>query len=219
MSYNSTTGTLSAGQRGVASNAYTGQYAAGSRAATTTASGKTVVAGRGVTGNAYSGTATDTRYVRGEQGGVAKQGNDTYVGYGDNLYKKSSDGGWSEYDKDDGGWNDVSQSQIDQAQQQAQQQAQERAQQAPQEQAARQEQDPERTPSAASGDAGDSSRGSFSQGSFGSNGGGGGGFTRDGTAGLDDAFNARSEGQLRTSNFRAAGGFGGFRGRVGGFRR
>jgi hypothetical protein len=209
MSYNSRTGTLSAGQRGVVANAYTGQYAAGSRVVSTTPSGSTVTAGRGVTGNAYTGQETQTGYVRGEQGGVAKSGNDTYASYDGNLYQKGPSGNWSQYDSSTGNWNSVPQSQVDQAHQQAEQQAQQRAQQAPQERQAAQ--------SSASAGLGNFDSGSSGQGGFGSGGfdRSGGGFSSDGSESLNDDFNARSDGDWRTQGLQSAGGFGGFRG--GGF--
>ena len=81
----------------VAAKAYTGQYAAGKRVATTNPDGGGVVAGRGVTRNPYTGNYSETSYVRGRQGAIAKHVNNTYVDSDNNIYKKDSSGQWSHY--------------------------------------------------------------------------------------------------------------------------
>ena len=90
MSYNSRTGNLSAGQRSAVGNVYTGNQ---------------VTAGRvsGTTGSGESGSAA---WARGEQGGVARMGDDVYAGKDGNVYKRTGEGGW-EQQQPGGSWDRV----------------------------------------------------------------------------------------------------------------
>jgi hypothetical protein len=122
MSYNSRTGTLSAGQRSAVGNVYTGSYAYGGRAAAVdTRGGGSVSGGRVTAGNVYTGNqATAGRisgttgsgqtgsagWVRGEQGGVARFGDDIYAGKDGNVYKRNPDGGWQQQ-QPGGSWDQV----------------------------------------------------------------------------------------------------------------
>jgi hypothetical protein len=122
MSYNSRTGNLSAGQRSAVGNVYTGNYAYGrSGSSVNTRGGGSVSGGRVTAGNVYSGNqATAGRisgttgsgqsgsagYVRGEQGGVARVGDDIYAGKDGNVYKRNGDGSWDQH-QPSGGWDRV----------------------------------------------------------------------------------------------------------------
>ena len=121
-SYNSRTGTLSAGQRSAVGNVYTGNYAYGSRGGSVnTKTGGSVSGGRVTGGNVYtgnqvtagriSGTTGDGQsgsagWVRGEQGGVARVGDDVYAGKDGNVYKRNDQGGWDQQQRD-GNWSGV----------------------------------------------------------------------------------------------------------------
>jgi hypothetical protein len=121
-SYNSRTGTLSAGQRSAVGNVYTGNYAYGGRGgATSTRGGGSVSGGRvtagnvrtgdqvtagrisGTTGSGESGSAA---WVRGEDGGVARVGDDVYAGKDGSVYKRNDEGGWDQVQRD-GSWSGV----------------------------------------------------------------------------------------------------------------
>ena len=122
MSYNSRTGNLSAGQRSAVGNVYTGNYAAGSRGSSVnTRGGGSVSGGRVTAGNVYtgnqvtagrisgttgSGQSGSAGYVRGEQGGVARVGDDIYAGNDGNIYKRNDQGGWDQQQRD-GNWQGV----------------------------------------------------------------------------------------------------------------
>jgi hypothetical protein len=122
MSYNSRTGNLSAGQRSAVGNVYTGNYAAGSRGSSVnTRGGGSVSGGRVTAGNVYSGNQVtagrisgttgsgqsgSAGYVRGEQGGVARVGDDVYAGHDGNVYKRNEGGGWDQQ-QPGGGWDRV----------------------------------------------------------------------------------------------------------------
>jgi hypothetical protein len=121
MSYNSRTGTLSAGQRSAVGNVYTGGYAYGGRGAASTRGGGSVSGGRVTAGNVYTGNqATAGRisgttgsgqtgsagWVRGDEGGVARVGDDLYAGKDGSIYKRNQDGGW-EQQHPDGSWGGV----------------------------------------------------------------------------------------------------------------
>ncbi|MGC4075038.1 MAG: hypothetical protein QM760_21565 [Nibricoccus sp.] len=114
--YNSTTGTRAAGQRGAVANVYSGNYAYGARGVATNdrtgnaAWGSKVTAGNAYTGNEVTArrggyynenTGETTRYksVRGEDGGVARIGDDVYAGHDGNIYKKGDDGGWEQLNR------------------------------------------------------------------------------------------------------------------------
>ncbi|HXK10416.1 MAG TPA: autotransporter [Vicinamibacteria bacterium] len=121
-SYNSRTGTLSAGQRSAVGNVYTGNYAYGARGGSVnTKTGGSVSGGRVTGGNIYtgnqvtagriSGTTGDGQsgsagWVRGEQGGVARVGDDLYAGKDGSIYKRNGEGGWDQVQRD-GSWQGV----------------------------------------------------------------------------------------------------------------
>jgi hypothetical protein len=122
MSYNSRTGTLSAGQRSAVGNVYTGSYAYGARGgATSTRGGGSVSGGRVTAGNVYtgnqatagrisgttaSGESGSAAWARGEQGGVARVGDDVYAGKDGNVYKRNDDGSWDQH-QPTGSWDRV----------------------------------------------------------------------------------------------------------------
>jgi len=120
--YNSRTGNLAAGQRGAVANVYTGRYAYGGRGAVrNTEGGATVAGGRVTMGDVDSGRqvtagrvgavdpgsgqAGSAGWVRGEQGGVARVGDDYYAAKDGSVYKRG-DQGWSQVDRS-GDWNRV----------------------------------------------------------------------------------------------------------------
>ena len=121
VAYNSRTGRVSAGQRGVVGNVYTGNYAAGSRGVTrgpggVVAGGSRGTAGNVITGDSVSGgrgfvynpaTGQGTTYssIRGDNGGIARVGNDVYAGHDGNVYRNTGDG-WQMHGSD--GWQPVS---------------------------------------------------------------------------------------------------------------
>ncbi len=122
MSYNSRTGNLSAGQRSAVGNVYSGNYAYGGRSGTVntgtggSASGGRVTAGNVYTGNQVtagrvsgttgSGESGSAAWARGEQGGVARVGDDVYAGHDGNVYKRGEGGGW-EQQQPGGSWEGV----------------------------------------------------------------------------------------------------------------
>lgn len=122
MSYNSRTGNLSAGQRSAVGNVYTGNYAYGGRAGTVdTRGGGSVSGGRVTAGNVYTGNQVtagrvsgttpggdsgSAAWARGEQGGVARVGDDVYAGKDGNVYKRTGQGSW-EQQQPNGGWQGV----------------------------------------------------------------------------------------------------------------
>ncbi len=113
MSYNSRTGNLSAGQRSAVGNVYTGNYAYGGRGGSVnTRGGGSVSGGRVTAGNVYtgnqatagrisgttgSGESGSAAWARGEQGGVARVGDDVYAGRDGNIYKRNGDGSWDQH--------------------------------------------------------------------------------------------------------------------------
>jgi len=122
MSYNSRTGNLSAGQRSAVGNVYTGNYAYGGRGGSVnTRGGGSVSGGRVTAGNVYtgnqatagrvsgttgSGESGSAAWARGEQGGVARVGDDVYAGKDGNVYKRTGEGGW-EQQQPGGSWDRV----------------------------------------------------------------------------------------------------------------
>jgi len=122
MSYNSRTGNLSAGQRSAVGNVYTGNYAYGGRGGTVntrtggSVSGGRVTAGNVATGNQATagrisgttgaGESGSAAWARGEQGGVARVGDDVYAGHDGNVYKRTGEGGW-EQQQPGGSWQGV----------------------------------------------------------------------------------------------------------------
>jgi hypothetical protein len=118
MSYNSSTGVLSAGQRGAVQNVYTGNYAAGGRGAATGPGGRTVIGAGGTAGNVYTGDsvsggratiynrntgdATHISGIKGDNGGAINVGGNVYAGHDGNVYHKT-DNGWQSMVGGDGG--------------------------------------------------------------------------------------------------------------------
>jgi hypothetical protein len=120
--YNSSTGTLITGQQGAVQNVYSGDYAkfAGGTIENAekgiSAQGGKVTVGNQNTGQSatvakaeisgpdgrdvtISGVQTDrgeAAVIRGDQGGVAKIGDDMFAGKDGNVYRHNSDGGWSQ---------------------------------------------------------------------------------------------------------------------------
>ena len=111
--YNSVTGTRVAGSRGAIANVYTGDYAYGHRGAAyndrsgnaawggkvtggNVETGNEVTARRGGVYNSETGDVTRYGSVRGEDGGVARVGDDVYAGHDGNVYKRGEDGSWNE---------------------------------------------------------------------------------------------------------------------------
>jgi hypothetical protein len=123
MSYNSRTGNLSAGQRSAVGNVYTGNYAYGGRGGSVnTRTGGSVSGGRATAGNVYTGNQVtagrvsgttgggesgSAAWARGEQGGVARVGDDVYAGKDGNVYKRGEGGGWEQQQPGGGGWEGV----------------------------------------------------------------------------------------------------------------
>jgi hypothetical protein len=121
-SYNSRTGTLSAGQRSAVGNVYTGGYAYGARGSSAntrtggTASGGRVTAGNARTGDQVTagrlsgttgaGASGSAAWARGEQGGVARVGDDVYAGKDGGIYKRNDQGGWDQQ-QPGGSWSGV----------------------------------------------------------------------------------------------------------------
>jgi hypothetical protein len=105
MSYNSRTGNLAAGQRAAVGNIYTGDYAYGRRGAVTdTDTGRTVSGGRVTAGNARTGQEGSAAWLRGEQGGAVRVGDDVYAGRDGTVYRKGGSG-WEQ--NSGSGWNSV----------------------------------------------------------------------------------------------------------------
>jgi hypothetical protein len=101
--YNSRTGTIAAGQRAAVGNVYTGDYAYGKRGvAYNPNTGQAVKGGSITAGNANSGQSGTATWLRGNEGGVAKIGDDIYAGKDGTVYRKGENGweqnsgsGWS----------------------------------------------------------------------------------------------------------------------------
>jgi hypothetical protein len=122
VAYNSRTGGIAAGQRGAIGNVYTGDYAYGGRGVARTGEGNLVGGSRVTVGDADSGRqATAGRvggynpatgeggsagWVRGEEGGVARVGDDFYGSKDGNIYKRDGAGDWSQVERS-GDWNRV----------------------------------------------------------------------------------------------------------------
>lgn len=121
VAYNSRTGGIAAGQRGAVGNVYTGNYAYGGRGVAQTGNGNIVGGSRVTVGNADGGQATAGRvggynpntgqggsaaWVRGEDGGVARVGDDFYGAKDGNVYKRDGAGDWSQVDRG-GQWQGV----------------------------------------------------------------------------------------------------------------
>ena len=111
--YNSRTGTIAAGQRGAVGNVYSGEYAYGGRGAaynpnsgTGAAGGRVTVgdadsgrqatAGRVGAANPGSGQSGSAGWVRGEEGGAMRKGDDYYAGKDGDVYKRNGQGDWSQ---------------------------------------------------------------------------------------------------------------------------
>lgn len=121
-SYNSRTGTLAAGQRSSVGNVYSGEYQtnrsgaavhqrSGSAAvgASTTRgnayTGQQVTAGRAAVRNPNTGEVTTAAGVRGDNGSVARVGDDLYVSHDGNVARRGADGAWQERSGSE--WKDV----------------------------------------------------------------------------------------------------------------
>ncbi len=107
MAYNSTTGNLAAGQRAAIGNVYTGNYAYGKRGfVTDTDTGRTIGGGKITAGNARTGESGSMGWIRGENAGMARIGDDIYAGKdgtvyrkGENGWEKNSGGGWDRVER------------------------------------------------------------------------------------------------------------------------
>ncbi len=103
MSYNSRNGNIAAGQRGAVNNVYTGNYAYGGRGSVTSGrTGNTYTGGRLGVGNSDTGQSGSAGYIRGENGGVARFGDNVYAAKDGTVYRKGANGweqnsgsGWS----------------------------------------------------------------------------------------------------------------------------
>ena len=105
MAYNSKTGNLAAGQRAAVGNIYTGNYAYGRRGAITdTDTGRTISGGRMTVGNVGSGESGSVGWIRGENGGAIRIGDDIYAGHDGTVYRKGENG-WEQ--NSGSGWSDV----------------------------------------------------------------------------------------------------------------
>jgi hypothetical protein len=121
-SYNSRTGTLSAGQRSSVANVYSGNYQSSRSGASVNARTGGAVAGAQVTrGNAYTGNQVSAGKaalqnpstgeintaagVRGENGAVARVGDDLYVSHDGNVARQNANGSWQQ--QEGGNWKDV----------------------------------------------------------------------------------------------------------------
>jgi hypothetical protein len=121
--YNSRTGTAAAGQRRAVGNVYTGNYGyGGAGVARNNRTGGTVAGGRATVGNARTGqevtaggvAGTNRRtgeaggaaWVRGDQGGAARVGNDYYGWKDGNVYRNDGSGKWSQMERS-GKWDNV----------------------------------------------------------------------------------------------------------------
>lgn len=123
--YNSRTGVASAGQHGSVANAYTGNYASGTRGtAYDTKTGASASGWHGTAGNAYtgnsitggrgtvttaSGQTTNVAGMHGDQGGVAKVGNNVYADHDGNVYSNSG-GSWNQWNHNTQGWSGLTNS-------------------------------------------------------------------------------------------------------------
>lgn len=122
IAYNSRTGGIAAGQRGAVGNVYTGEYAYGGRGVARTGDGNLVAGGRVTAGDVDTGREVtagrvagydpktgeggSAAWVRGEDKGAVRVGDD-YFGYKDgNVYRHDGSGGWSQIDRT-GEWKGV----------------------------------------------------------------------------------------------------------------
>jgi hypothetical protein len=104
--YNSRTGTIAAGQRGAVANVYSGEYAYGGRGVAQGGSGNTVKGGRITAGDVDTGQSGSAGWVRGEQGGAARVGDDVYAGKDGSVYKRNDKGDWTQVQRS-GQWEGV----------------------------------------------------------------------------------------------------------------
>ena len=87
-------------------NVYSGNYAYGGRGSVTNPeNGRTVSGGRITAGNVGTGNQGSAGYIRGENGGAVRVGDDVYAGKDGNVYKRT-DGGWDQR-QGDGSWSGV----------------------------------------------------------------------------------------------------------------
>jgi hypothetical protein len=117
-SYNSRTGIASAGQRTAVQNVYTGNYAYGGRGVAVGPNGGVVAGGKVTVGNANTGNEATARRgaaynpntgevttfgsVHGENGTIARVGDDVYAGHDGNVYRRT-ESGWEQHTPG-GGW-------------------------------------------------------------------------------------------------------------------
>ena len=112
-SYNSTTGRMSAGQRGTVQNVYTGNYA--HDAAGTTYNPKTGVTASGAkatVGNAYTGKSETVSAGKvtgpgGQSTSAVHAGNETYADHDGNVYRYNSQSGSFQQHDSGGGWSNA----------------------------------------------------------------------------------------------------------------
>jgi hypothetical protein len=113
MSYNSTTGRISAGQKASVSNVYNGNYASGERGATYNPStGVSAKGGTVTTGNAYTGKQNDASWGKvtgpgGQSASAVKVNNNYYGDHDGNVYKYNSTTGTAEKYNGSGSWSNV----------------------------------------------------------------------------------------------------------------
>ncbi len=105
MSYNSRTGNIAAGQRAAVGNVYTEGYAYGKRGVVTDAeTGRTLSGGKVNVDNARTGESGSAGLVRGEQGSAMRIGDNIYAGEDGTVYR-CGEGGWEQ--NNGSGWNPV----------------------------------------------------------------------------------------------------------------
>ncbi|HET8732369.1 MAG TPA: hypothetical protein VFM45_01230, partial [Anaeromyxobacteraceae bacterium] len=112
-SYNSTTGRMSAGQRGTVENVYTGNYAHDAAGTTydprtgVTASGGKVTVGNAYTGKSETVSGGKVTGPGGQSTGFAHAGNETYADHDGNVYRYNSQTGTFQQHDAGGGWSDT----------------------------------------------------------------------------------------------------------------
>ena len=113
-SYNSSTGRISAGQRGTVQNVYTGNYAHDAAGSTynprtgTSATGAKVTVGNAYTGKSETVSAGKVTGPGGQSTEVAHAGNTTYADHDGNVYRYDSQSGSFQQHDSGGGWSNAS---------------------------------------------------------------------------------------------------------------
>ena len=103
MSYNSRNGSIAAGQRAAVHNVNTGDYAYGGRGAVTSgATGKTYTGDKLTVGNSESGQSGSAGNIRGDNGGIARVGDNVHAARDGTVYRRG-ESGWEQ--NSGGGWN------------------------------------------------------------------------------------------------------------------